>query len=73
VPFFFDMFNNVVTFLLALDCHFDQGSRLSHVGTEGSDRRQGLAVDGGGVTGRFRGRDGVTFLNNTAPSMAARL
>jgi hypothetical protein len=29
------MFDNVITFLLALGCHFDQGSRLSHVGTEG--------------------------------------
>jgi len=29
------MFDNVITFLLALDCHFDQGSRLSHAGTEG--------------------------------------
>ena len=35
VPFFLDMFDNVITFLLALDCHFDQGGRLSHVGTEG--------------------------------------
>jgi transposase len=25
VPFFLDMFDNVITFLLALDCHFDQG------------------------------------------------
>src|SRR3954454_16121568 len=35
VPFFLDMFDNVVTFLLALDCHFDQEGCLSHVGTEG--------------------------------------
>jgi hypothetical protein len=31
------MFDNVITFLLALDCHFDQGVRLSHVDTEGRE------------------------------------
>jgi hypothetical protein len=36
------MFDNVITVLLALDCHFDQGSRLSYVGTEGRERH---AVD----------------------------
>ena len=38
VPFFLDMFDNVITFRLALDCHFDQEARLSHVGTEGRGR-----------------------------------
>ena len=34
-PFFLDMFCIVTEFLLALDGNFDQGSCLSHVGTEG--------------------------------------
>src|SRR5882724_2018149 len=37
VRLFLDMFDIVTRFLLALDCHFDRGSCLSHVGTEGSE------------------------------------
>jgi hypothetical protein len=35
--FFFDMFDIVAWFLLALDCNSAAGSCLSHVGTEGQD------------------------------------
>jgi hypothetical protein len=44
-PFFLDMFCIVTEFLLTLDGNFDQGSCLSHVGTEGLDAGWQVLVD----------------------------